>query len=63
MVLKGGEVMLRSRRAHPDFATLLKNAAVFCKNEEKSEVCKLAGKFADDFYAAVFKENQRGDCS
>lgn len=63
MILKDGEVMLHSCRAHPVFAILLKNAAVFCEKEEKSGVCKLAGKFADDFYAAVFKQNQRGGCS
>lgn len=63
MVLNDGEVMLRRSRAHPDFATLAKNAAIFWEQEEKSGVCKLEGKFADVCSTAVFKENQRGDCS
>lgn len=63
VVLNDGEVMLRSCRAHPDFTTLGKNAAVFCELEEKPGICKLAGKFTDVYYTAAFKQNQRGDCS
>lgn len=63
MVLKDGEVMLHSCRAHPGFATPAKHAAVFCEQEEKSGVRKLAGKFTDVFCTAVFKQNQSGDCS
>lgn len=62
MLLKDGEVVLHSCRAHRDFATLARNAAVFCEQEETSGVRKLAGKFTDVFYTAVLKQNQRGDC-
>lgn len=40
---------------------LQKNSVVFCEQEEKLGVCKLAGKLTDVFYTvqtAVFKQNQ-----
>lgn len=61
MGLKDRELILHSCRAHPDLPTLEKNVAVLYEQRRSQGSASLLVNL--QMYTAVFKQNQRGDCS